>query len=171
MNSYNIDEIAIAQLIVVNKDGGRSGYKNIIGIPIYVNDKCFFYSILDDCFFRGTLFRSEEKLNMNEIYASIYDTDFGKRNIKRNLMRNGVEKTTITKEEIISGGFDLLSAYLSDLDYIDIKTSTNVDYRDLSNLEKNLIINELQYEQILDRPIMYTDGTVPPSNKKRLIRN
>lgn len=136
-----------------------------------MNDKCYFYSILDDCFFKGTLFRSEENLNMNEIYASIYDTDFGKRNIKRNLMRNGVEKTTITKEEIISGGFDLLSAYLSDLDYIDIKTSTDVDYRDLENLEKNLIINELQYEQILDRPIMYTDGTVPPSNKKRLIRN
>lgn len=169
MNSYNIDEIAIAQLIVVNKDGGQVGFKNIMGIPIYMNEKCYFYSILDDCFFRGTIFRSEEKLNHDEIYASIYDTDFGKRNIKENLMRKGIKKTTLTKEEIISGGFDLLSAYFSDLDYIDIKTSTDVDYRDLENLEKHLIINEIQYEEVLDRPIMYTDGILPPSNKKRLL--
>ncbi len=170
MNSYCIDDIALAQLIVVNKDGGRTGFKNIIGIPIYMNEKYYFYSILDDCFFRGTIFRSDEILNQDEIYASVYDTDFGKRNIKRNLMRKGIEKNYLTKNEIIAGGFDLLSAYLSDLDYSELKTSTDVDYRDLSKLEKNLIISELQYEEVLDRPIMYTDGNVPPSNKKR-IRN
>lgn len=170
MNSYCIDDIALAQLILVNKDGGHTGFKNIIGIPIYMNEKYYFYSILDDCFFRGTIFRSNKILNQDEIYASIYDTDFGKRNIKRNLMRKGIKKNYLTKNEIIVGGFDLLSAYLSDLDYSELKTSTDVDYRDLSRLEKNLIINELQYEEVLNRPIMYTDGNVPPSNKKR-IRN
>lgn len=170
MNNYNIDDIAIAQLIIINKDGIQSGLKNIIGIPLFMNGKRYFYSILDDCFFKGTIFRSGEELNQNELYASIYDTEFGKRNIKSNLMRKGNEKTTITKEEIILGGFDLLSAYFSDLDYIDIKTSTDVDYRDLDNLEKHLIITEIQYEEILDRPIMYTDGILPPSNKKRLLK-
>ena len=82
--------------------------------------------------------------------------------------RNGIYKQYITKEEIISGGFDLLNAYLSDLDYPEIKTATDVDYTDLSKLEENLIINELQFEEVLDRPIMYTDGTFTPSNKKRL---
>ena len=175
MNSYNIGEIAIAQLIVIEDKGRSSGLKNIIGIPVSKNKECYFYSILDDCFFRGIIpegnFYNIEELNKDELYALIYDINFGTRNIKKNLMRKVVEKTTITKEEIISGGFDLLSAYLSDLDYADIKASTDVDYRDLDNIEKHLIINELQYEQILDRPISYTDGIVPPSNKKRLIRN
>lgn len=170
MNNYNIDDIAIAQLIIVNKDGGHAGFKNIIGIQININEKLYFYSILDDCFFRGTIFMSGEKLNQDEIYASIYDKDFGKRNIKRNLMKNGVDKQHITKEEIISEGFDLLSAYLSDLDYTEIKTTTDVDYTDLSKIEENLIISELQYEEVLDRPIMYTDGTFTPSSKKRLLQ-
>ena len=72
MNNYNIDDIALAQLIIVNKDGGHAGFKNIIGIQININEKLYFYSILDDCFFRGTIFRSEEKLNQDEIYANIY---------------------------------------------------------------------------------------------------
>ena len=170
MNNYCIDDISLAQLIVVNKDGGHAGFKNIIGIQVFVNEKIYFYSILDDCFFRGTIFMSGEILNQDEIYANIYDKDFGKRNIKRNLVRNGIDKQYITKEEIISGGFDLLSAYLSDLEYPEIKTTTDVDYTDLSKLEENLIISELQYEEVLDRPIMYTDGTFTPSNKKRLLK-
>ena len=169
MNSYNVDEIAIAQLI----DGTQAGYKNIIGIPIFLNESCYFYSILDDCFFRGKIckiFRIEEELNPKEIYASIYDINFGKRNIKRNLVRMGIEKTTLTKEEIIIGGSTLLSAHLSDLDYPELKTSTDVDYRDLDNIEKHLIISELQYEQKLNRPIMYEDGLGNLCNKKRLIK-
>jgi len=167
MNSYNIDDIALAQLIIVNKDREYASFKNIIGIPVYVNQKSYFYSILDDCFLRRIIFSGQEKTNQNEIYANIYDMDFGKRNIKRNLMKSGIEKTTITKEEIISGGFNLLGAYLSDLDYPEIKTTTDVDYTNLSKLEENLIISELQYEEVLDRPIMYTDGVNTPSNKKR----
>ena len=72
MNSYNIDDLVIANLI----DGTESGLKNIIGIPIYVNDNCYFYSILDDCFFRGKIckiFRIEEELNPKAIGKPSFD--------------------------------------------------------------------------------------------------
>ncbi len=168
MNNYCIDDISLAQLIEVTKGGTQAGIKNIIGIQIFVDKKIYFYSILDDCFFRGTIFMSGEILNHNEIYASIYDKDFGKKIIKRNLMRMEIDKQYITKEEIISGGFDLLSAYLSDLDYPKIKTTTDVDYTDLSKLEENLIISESQFEEVLNRPIMYDDFI--SNNKKKILK-
>ena len=80
-----------------------------------------------------------------------------------------IYKEFVTKDELIELKGSLYG-YFSDLDYEDIKKTTDVDYKDSSSIDKNIIKTEYEYEQKLNRPIIYTDGIYEPSNKKRLIK-
>ena len=80
-----------------------------------------------------------------------------------------ISKEFVTKDELIELK-EKLDGYFSDLDYNNIKRTTDVDYKDFSSIEKNIIKTEYEYEEKLNRPIIYTDRIYKPSNKKRLIK-
>lgn len=156
-------------------DGTRHicGNKNILGMCVVYEGRKIFYSILDDCFFEIKSYRSNFSHEMYEqryLFVELYDRipKYEPKILGEKLF-DQIGKEFVTKDELIELK-EKLEGYFSDLDYDDIKRTTDVDYKDFSNIDKNIIKTEYEYEEKLNRPIIYTDGIYEPSNKKRLIK-
>lgn len=170
---YPVKKLYSANLQKVCSDNSREGLKNIIGLIISYNGEEYFYSILDDCIFK-LLPKLDEISNNYEKYSNKLFVDVYARNTSY-MKSFGIElydrlqTDFITKKQLIKSK-SILIGYFSDLDYDDLKTDTNLDYENITIITDYLIETELEYEQKLDRPIMYTDGIRPPSSAKKLIR-
>lgn len=149
------------------------GNKNIFGMCVVHKGRKLFYSILDDCFFEIKSYRSNfshEMYVQRYLFVELYDRIPNyEPEILGEKIFNQIDKEFVTKDELIELK-EKLYGYFSDLDYDDIKRTTDVDYKDFSSIENNIIKTEYEYEQKFNRPIIYTDGIYEPSNKKRLIK-
>ena len=149
------------------------GNKNVFGMCVLYKERKIFYSILDDCFFEIASYKNNftnEMYIQRYIFVELYDRipEYEPKILGEKIFCQ-TGKEFITKEELIELK-ERLYGYFSDLDYDDIKKTTDVDYNESDNIEKNIIKTEYDYEEKLDRPIIYTDGIYKPSNKKRLIK-
>lgn len=170
---YPVKQIYSAHLQEVCPNNSRSGIKNIIGLIVVFNEEELFYSIFDDCFFR--LLPSQEELTnnreqySNRIFVDIYGRNTSCTKSLGEELYERLQIEYISKNDIRKNR-KILFGYFSDLDYDLLKTETDVDYEDNLIIKDFIIDTELEYEQKLDRPIMYTDGTRTPSATKRLIK-
>lgn len=170
---YPVKKLYSGNLQKICSDNSRLGLKNIIGLIIFFNGEEYFYSILDDCVFKLLPTPDEISNNYgkysNKLFVDIYarNTSYMKSfGIK---LYDRLQTDFITKQQLIENK-SILTGYFSDLDYDDITTDTDLDYENISMVMECIIETELEYEQKLDRPIMYTDGISPPSSAKKLIR-
>lgn len=170
---YPVKQLYSAWLQEVCPGNSRSGIKNIIGLIVVFDNEEIFYSILDDCFFRllpsqDELINNREQYS-NRIFVEIHgrDTSYMKSlglELYERLQTEFISKNDIKNNRVFLWG------YFSDLDYDLLKTETEVDYEDNSIIKDYIIDTELEYEQRMNRPIMYTDGIRTPSATKRLIK-
>lgn len=173
---YSTRDIIGGNLQEMFDNRGRCGIKNAIGLIAYYNDEKLFYSILDDCFFRILPEFNPRTDNYKglsgHLFVELYEYQAPPYEIKTFGMQlyDFLKKDSVTKEEIIKNKGNYLWGYYSDLDYDLLKTETDVDYEDNSIIKDYIMDTELEYEQKLNRPIMYTDGIRPPSATKRLIK-
>ena len=66
---YPTKELVAGWLTEAGTDRRLGGIKNIIGLVVKHNDEEFFYSILDDCFFK-ILPSKQERISKNDIYTN-----------------------------------------------------------------------------------------------------
>ena len=170
---YPLKQLYSANLQKICSGNSRCGLKNVIGLIIFFNGEEYFYSIFDDCFFRLLPTQDEITNNLkkyvNKLFVDVYDRNTSYMKSFGIELYERLQTDVITKLQILENK-SVLRGYFSDLDYDALKTDTDVDYENASMIFDNIIETELEYEQKLDRPIMYTDGIRPPCATKKLIK-
>lgn len=164
MQKFAMEKLILAQLMESYEYGTFWGIKNMIGVIVEFSNKKYFYSIFDDCFFNiGPLESSNWKVN--ELFAYPLDKKYGKE-LKESWKDDGINIDLISKEELIDSK-TMLTGYFSDLDYEDLKRTTDVEDLNFAFLNKYLIRTEIEYEEILDRPVSYVDDNYKINTRKR----
>lgn len=165
---YPTKELVAGWLTEAGTDRRLGGIKNIIGLVVKHNDEEFFYSILDDCFFK-ILPSKQERISNNDIYTNkLFVEVYGILQSVGEVFYKKIKTDFITKDEIIKYR-SLIVGYYSDFDYIDkLEIDTKVDYEDNLAFDRYIISSEPEYREKQGRPITYDEKCIygPVKNRK-----